>query len=84
MAAVTGHRRAVAEILELAELPTGAEILGPVEVAGQDPEVERMLVRVPRVSGQQLAVSLKAAQAIRSARKAKEPAKVELDPIQLG
>jgi primosomal protein N' (replication factor Y) len=84
IAAITGHRRAVAEVLELAELPAGAEVLGPVDVAGQDPDLERMLVRVPRVSGPALAAALKAAQAIRSARKSKEPAKIELDPIQLG
>ena len=84
IAAVTGHRRAVAEVLELADLPPGAEILGPVEAPGQDLEAERILIRVPRVSGPALATALKAAQSIRSARKAKEPAKVELDPIHLG
>lgn len=84
MAAVTGHRTAVAEVLELAALPPGAELLGPVEVAGQDPDLERILIRVPRVSGPALATALKAAQAIRSAKKSREPAKIELDPVQLG
>jgi primosomal protein N' (replication factor Y) len=84
MAAITGTPAAVAEILSLAELPPGAEVLGPVEVVAATAPAERVLVRVPRVSGSALAASLKAAQAIRSARKSREPAKVELDPIALG
>jgi primosomal protein N' (replication factor Y) len=69
----------------LAQLPKAAEVLGPVPVpvrSGEQP-TERMLVRVPRRDGPALAGALHAAAAIRSARKAGEPVKVELDPIVL-
>jgi primosomal protein N' (replication factor Y) len=90
MAALTGTPAAVAELLSGLELPPGAEVLGPVPAPstggrgqGDDP-AERMLVRVPRASGHDLADALKAAQAGRSARKAPETVKVELDPAVLG
>ncbi len=82
MAALTGSPPALRELLTDAALPPGAEVLGPVP--GSDPDTERMLLRVPRVSGTALAESLKAAQAARSARKAREPVRVELDPALLG
>jgi primosomal protein N' (replication factor Y) len=82
MAALTGPAAAVAEIVAEASLPPGAELLGPVTVYGE-PEHERLLIRVPRVSGLALAEGLKAAQAGRSARKARESVKVELDPVTM-
>ena len=45
-----------------------------------DEPAERMLVRVPRQQGAELAAALKAAQAGRSARKAPGAVRVELDP----
>ena len=75
MASVEGPAAAVADLL--AGLGVG-EVLGPVD----DGEGQRALVRVPRAQGQALADALKAASAVRSARKA-EPVRVELDPLRL-
>jgi len=47
------------------------------------PPATRLLVRVSRPAGAVLARALAAAQAIRSARKAPEPVRVELDPLEL-
>ncbi|MBA2416843.1 MAG: primosome assembly protein PriA, partial [Geodermatophilaceae bacterium] len=63
-----------------ARLPLTAELLGPVPV---DASRERMLVRVPRADGAALARALHGAQGVRSARKAADPARVQLDPHDL-
>ncbi|HVT21142.1 MAG TPA: primosomal protein N' [Mycobacteriales bacterium] len=84
MAALTGSPDAVAELLASAALPPAAEVLGPVPALDADPQDERILVRVPRVRGQELATALKAAQATRSARKAPGSVRVEMDPVALG
>lgn len=76
MASVQGPPTAIAEFISALELPPGGDLLGPVAV--KDGE-ERLLLRVPRTQGPDLAAALKAAQAIRSARKG-EPVRVELDP----
>jgi primosomal protein N' (replication factor Y) len=89
MAAVTGARQAVADLLQSVLLPPTAELLGPVPApagraavtAGDGEPAERMLIRVPRQDGAELTAALKAAQAGRSARKAPGAVKVELDPI---
>ena len=44
----------------------------------------RALVRVPRSHGNALAAALRAAQGVRSARKSGGPARVRVDPLQLG
>lgn len=80
MASLTGSSGAVADLVDAARLPDSAEVLGPVPAAdGQ----ERLLVRVPRGDGAALAAALHAASAIRSARKAPEPVRVQLDPLEL-
>ncbi|HVX68610.1 MAG TPA: primosomal protein N' [Mycobacteriales bacterium] len=84
MASLTGTAEAVAELLGSAKLPPAAEILGPVAAIDGEPDDERVLLRVPRVRGQELAAALKAAQATRSARKAAGSVRVEMDPIRLG
>jgi primosomal protein N' (replication factor Y) len=84
MASLTGTAEAVAELLGSAKLPPAAEILGPVAAIDGEPDDERVLLRVPRVRGQELATALKAAQATRSARKAAGSVRVEMDPIRLG
>jgi primosomal protein N' (replication factor Y) len=63
-----------------AELPPGAELLGPVD---ESPDSVRMLVRVPRSEALMLAGALHRAQAGRSARKAPGAVRVELDPAEL-
>jgi primosomal protein N' (replication factor Y) len=84
MGSLTGPRAAVDEVLAAAELPSGAQVVGPVPVGhGGDDSAERMLVRVPRVAGAELAVALKTAAAVRSARKATDAVKLVLDPLEL-
>jgi primosomal protein N' (replication factor Y) len=90
LAAVTGTPDAVAELLAAASLPDGAQLLGPVEVGsgGGDGDgggggQERMMVRVPRRSGPALAAALHAAAGARSARKARDPVRIQVDPLDL-
>ncbi|MGW5029269.1 primosome assembly protein PriA, partial [Streptomyces albidoflavus] len=93
MAAVAGPQAAVAEFLGAVELPTDAEILGPVPLhesaergrgrAGEGPQV-RALVRVPPGSGMALAHALKTAQAARMARGGRVPVRVRVDPLDIG
>jgi len=84
MASVTGAPVAVEEMLAAAALPAGAEVVGPVPVGrSADGNVQRMLVRVPRALGAELATALKVAAASRSARKAADPVKLVLDPLEL-
>ena len=83
MAAVSGAPAAVHELLDDTALPEGAERLGPVPdpVRSRDGTViERMLVRVPRRYGAELAAALKQASAQRSARKAPDAVRIQLDP----
>jgi primosomal protein N' (replication factor Y) len=91
MASVTGTPDAVAELLAAASLPNGAELLGPVPVravaspGGAEPDgpVERMLVRVSRAHAPALATALHAAAGVRSARKAPDPVRIQVDPLDL-
>ncbi|MEV6370789.1 primosomal protein N' [Micromonospora musae] len=80
MASVTGLPAAVADLLDEARLPDGAEVLGPVPADG---ERERMLVRVPRARAAALAGALHAAAGARSARKAADPVRLQVDPLDL-
>jgi primosomal protein N' (replication factor Y) len=80
MASLTGTSDAVADLLAAARLPEGAELLGPVPVAG---EQERMVLRVPRGRAGDLARALHDAAAVRSARKATLPVRVQIDPADL-
>jgi primosomal protein N' (replication factor Y) len=94
MASLTGTPAAIRDLLSHARLPEGAEVLGPVPVAagskgsgpgqeGQAPEKERALVRVARPGGAALAKALQEAQGVRSARKAAETVRVQIDPLEL-
>jgi primosomal protein N' (replication factor Y) len=80
MASVTGQATAVAELLSLARLPDGAELLGPVPAAD---EQERMLLRVTRSRAADLAHALHEAAGVRSARKAALPVRIQVDPADL-
>ncbi len=80
LASITGPPAGVADLIAAADLPAGAELLGPVPLP-EDPG--RLLVRVSRPAGAELSRALAAAQAIRSAQKAPEPVRVELDPLEL-
>ncbi|MER7014160.1 primosomal protein N' [Saccharopolyspora sp. NPDC000359] len=86
VAAVDGTPEAIEALLDSADLPPTAEILGPVPLGAVDEdgnsERERLIVRVDRTEGRALADSLHAAQAIRAARKAAE-LQVRLDPLEM-
>ena len=51
--------------------------------AGSDPRRERALVRVSRAQGKALAASIHAAAARRDAKKATEPIRIQVDPLDL-
>jgi primosomal protein N' (replication factor Y) len=80
IASLTGPASAVAELLAAAQLPADAQVVGPVPVSG---EAERVLVRVPRAHGAELAKQLKTAAAGRSARRSAEAVRIQLDPSEL-
>jgi len=98
LATLTATAQAAEELLELLALPESAEVLGPVPVtdhapggragAGEDgtlgEQLVRYLVRTPRADGAALARSLHAGQALRSAAKASEHVRVQLDPVDIG
>ncbi|MEH1129467.1 primosomal protein N' [Micromonospora sp. CPCC 206061] len=79
MASLTGSPEAVADLLAAAHLPEGAELLGPVPVG----EEERMLVRVRRARAAALARALHEAAGVRTARKAAQPVRIQVDPLDL-
>jgi primosomal protein N' (replication factor Y) len=80
MASLTGRAEAVAELLAAARLPDGTELLGPVPVPDDQ---ERMVLRVSRGRAADLARALHEAAAVRSARKATLPVRVQIDPADL-
>jgi len=80
IASLTGSPEAVADLLADARLPERAELLGPVP-AGD--EQERMLVRVPRADAPALARALHEAVAVRTARKASQAVRVQVDALDL-
>lgn len=93
MAAIDGTTAAVEALLQTAQLPDTAETLGPVELpAGArrppgldaDADVSRMLVRVPRDGGLELAAALRRATAVLSARKDQQPCRIQIDPLHIG
>ncbi|MEU3355456.1 primosomal protein N' [Streptomyces sp. NPDC037389] len=97
MAEVSGPPSAVAELIAMAELPEGAEVLGPVPLppplpgrprrAGDPPpgeHWERALLRVRPGQGAALAAALKTAQAIRLARREGEAVRLRVDPPDIG
>ncbi|MFV8164655.1 primosomal protein N' [Mycobacterium sp. 134] len=93
MAAIDGTTAAVSALLLTAQLPDAAETLGPVELPvgarrppglDADAEVSRMLVRVPRGGGLELAAALRKATAVLSARKDQQPCRIQIDPLHIG
>jgi primosomal protein N' (replication factor Y) len=93
IAAVDGAPEAVAALLDTAELPESADLLGPVDLplgARRPPgtpaigPVSRMLVRVPRGDGLELAAALRRATGVLSARHDQEPVRVQIDPLHIG
>lgn len=81
VAAVSGSRAAVTDLLASVRLPDTAQLLGPVPT-GDD--TVRAVVRVPRAQGAALAAALREGAGVRSARKATDPVRVQIDPVHLG
>jgi primosomal protein N' (replication factor Y) len=80
MVSLTGSAEAVAELLAVARLPEGVDLLGPVPA---EPGRERMLLRVARSRAMALAAALHAAAGVRSARRATDPVRIQVDPLDL-
>jgi primosomal protein N' (replication factor Y) len=79
LATLTGEPGAVDDALTLLDLPSDAEVLGPVPV---DDDVSRVVVRVPRAHGPALSRALGEVQRVRSARKL-DPVRIQVDPVTL-
>jgi primosomal protein N' (replication factor Y) (superfamily II helicase) len=79
LATLTGEPGAVDDALTLLDLPSGAEVLGPVPV---DDDAYRVVVRVPRALGPALSRALGEVQRVRSARKL-DPVRIQVDPVTL-
>jgi primosomal protein N' (replication factor Y) len=93
IAAVDGVPAAVGALLDTAELPETAQLLGPVDLptgarrppgVAADSPVSRMLVRVPRDGGLALAAALRRATGVLSARHDQQPTRVQIDPLHIG
>jgi primosomal protein N' (replication factor Y) len=93
IAAVDGAPAAVGALLDTAELPATAQLLGPVDLptgarrppgVAADSPVSRMLVRVPRGDGLALAAALRRATGVLSARHDQQPTRVQIDPLHIG
>lgn len=93
LAAVDGELGAVITLLDTAEMPDTAERLGPVDLppgarrppgTPADSAVSRMLVRVPRAEGLELAAALRRGTVVLSARHDAEPVRVQIDPLHVG
>nr|WP_245653380.1 primosome assembly protein PriA [Herbidospora sakaeratensis] len=78
---LTGPPSAIREMLGLVTLPEGVEVLGPVPV-GRTGE-ERAVLRAARSRGAELVRVLKGAAGIRSARKAADVVRIDIDPLDL-
>ena len=80
IATITGSPGALDDVLTLLALPEAAEVLGPVPT--RDDETERVVVRVPRALGGELARALGEVQRLRAARKL-EAVRIQVDPAEL-
>ena len=93
IAALDGPAGAVTALLDEARLPDEADLLGPVDLppgvrrpAGTPAgvPVTRMLVRVRREQGLELAASLRRGVGVLSARQTHQPVRVQIDPLHIG
>lgn len=93
LAVLDGTPEAVAALVDAATLPAEADLLGPVDLppgarrppgVAVDSPVSRMLVRVPRTGGLELAAALRRAVNAMSARQNQQPVRVQIDPLHIG
>ncbi|MBA3490220.1 MAG: primosomal protein N' [Longispora sp.] len=82
VASVTGTPAAIADLLASARLPEGVTELGPVPVAGEE-DTERLVLCVSRSAGLALAAALHAAAGVRSAHRARDHVRIQVDPAEL-
>jgi primosomal protein N' (replication factor Y) len=80
MASLVGTPGAVADLLAAAHLPEGVVPLGPVP---ERDAKQRLLLRTSRAGGTALAAALREAAGVRSARKAADPVRIQIDPLDL-
>lgn len=87
MVRVEGGADALAEFVELARLPPGTDVLGPVPSETPAPTgepVHRLTLRGPRPAGPAMVRAVQEVTAIRSARKSDGALRVVVDPVSLG
>lgn len=93
MAAIDGLPVAVTALLQTAHLPAHSDVLGPVDLppgarrppgAEHGDDTSRMLVRVSRDGGLELASALRRATGVLSARHDQPPVRVQIDPLHIG
>jgi len=89
-------RSVLRSVLQSVRLPTQAQVLGPVptppaagaprpgEGAAAPPADVRALIRVPLAEAAALSTALRTAQGLRTARKAADPVRIRIDPMELG
>lgn len=95
MAAVDAPSAALERFLDTADLPDGAELLGPVDVPSghrlpgeydraKEGEPQRMLIRVPLGPRLALGLALQRALTARALRGEDLPLRVQVDPVGIG
>lgn len=95
MAAIDGANASLDLFLELAELPPGAEVLGPVDLPASDKlpgdydearfgPAQRLLIRTPLGPRSELGRSLRQAVVARATRKDELPLRIQVDPVHVG
>jgi len=93
LAALDGPAETVAALLDAVQLPDGTDLLGPVDLppgsrrpAGTPTgaTVTRMLVRVRRERGLELAAALRRGVSVLSTRQIHQPVRVQIDPLHIG
>ncbi|SCB91581.1 MULTISPECIES: primosomal protein N' [Gordonia] len=98
MASVDGPTGVITDFVEHLELPSDADVLGPVPLppgvrppagsaeweAAADDEMDRILVRLPRKHGRLLAEALVAGQVRRNTHRQTGPIRVQIDPPTIG
>ena len=79
---LVGPSASVDELVAAVDLPTSADVLGPVPTDADD--VVRVLLRASLSDGGALARSVRAAAGVRSARRRPGSVRVRVDPVDLG
>jgi primosomal protein N' (replication factor Y) (superfamily II helicase) len=79
---LTGPAGDVAELLDLADLPAGTQVLGPVPARTEGHQ--QMLLQAHRSVAANLTAAVKVAQGIRASRRSGGPVRARVDPVDLG